>query len=74
MDNRDIRRQWGERIRTARGELTQRQFAELLNVTPQAVSFWERGDTAPKPAMQYAIADALGVAWAELFAVNGDAA
>lgn len=70
MENRDIRRQWGERIKSARGELTQRQLADLLGVTPQAVSFWERGDTAPKPAMQAAIATALDASWADLFDVG----
>ncbi len=49
-----------KKLRTARG-LTQDQLAEVLHVTRQAVSGWERGRTHPDLDQLEAIAAALGV-------------
>jgi transcriptional regulator with XRE-family HTH domain len=66
-----IRKTWGASIRelrTTRG-MNQRQLAELLGVTQQAVGSWEAGKTAPRLEHQVAIAEALGVPWSVLFQV-----
>ncbi|MCL2539858.1 MAG: pentapeptide repeat-containing protein [Firmicutes bacterium] len=42
-------------------ELSQAQFAELLNVSPQAVSKWERGESLPDIIMLNKIASVIGV-------------
>ena len=55
-----------KRIRLSRG-LTQREMAERLSVSPQAVSKWERGKTYPDVTMLLPIADMLGVTLDELF-------
>jgi len=52
----------GRRIlegRRAKG-LSQAQFAELLNVTPQAVGKWERSESLPDIFMLGLIARAIG--------------
>lgn len=53
----------GALIRELRAEKgwTQRQIAERLSVTEQAVSRWERGIGLPDPALLGGLADALGV-------------
>ena len=55
-----------KRIRLSRG-LTQREMAERLSVSPQAVSKWERGKTYPDVTMLLPIADMFGVTLGELF-------
>jgi len=52
----------GQRIlhgRTEKG-LSQAKFAELLNVTPQAVGKWERSESLPDIFMLGLIAKAIG--------------
>ena len=58
----------GRRIRDRRKELhmTQRQLAERVFVTTQAVSQWENGRTVPDPFNLGAIAGALRMGKAEL--------
>ena len=43
----------GSFIKDKRNEknLTQKELAEVLNVTPQAVSKWEKGETLPDTAI-----------------------
>lgn len=56
-----IRQEWGgniARLRTLRG-LTRSALADQVGVTEAAVGMWERGETAPRPHIQLAIADAL---------------
>jgi transcriptional regulator with XRE-family HTH domain len=67
-----LRKKWGGNIRNYRElrGLNRRQFAEALEVTEQAVYYWECGKTAPKPANQAAIAKVLGVPWFVLFEVD----
>lgn len=64
-----LRREWGRAIQAQRKVigLTQRQLAETVGVTPQAVGTWERGEATPRPHIQTEVARALGVAWSVLF-------
>ena len=56
-------KQIGERIAALRKErgMTGEAFAELLDVSPQAVSKWETGKNLPETALLPAISGALGV-------------
>ncbi len=47
--------------------LTQEQLAQRLNISPQAVSKWERGENMPDCASLSDLADALGVSLDRLF-------
>ena len=38
----------GERIKKTRGDMTQKEFADTLEVSPQAVSEWENGNKMPR--------------------------
>lgn len=58
-------------LRRRRGA-TQEALAQHLNVTPQAVSKWERGVTAPDIAMLPEISAFFGVTIDELFAIDDD--
>ncbi len=53
----------GRRIRWARerGQLSQLQLAQVLGVTPTAISYWEAGQRAPGVDEILRLADALGV-------------
>lgn len=64
----------GELIRQARITIgiTQAELAKRLNVTPQAISQYERGVKNPKPATLKKIAAALGVEWYELISNSQD--
>lgn len=50
--------------------LTAVEFAERVGVSGGAISHWETGRYAPSLEMQIAIADALDVAWVDLFGVD----
>lgn len=65
---------WGQRIKECREalSLTQTQFAEQLGVEQTTVSRWERGNSAPGPDRQVAIAVLLGRDWAELFSPTAE--
>ena len=60
---------FGRRLATLRRRvgLTQRDVAEVCNVTVQAVSKWECGRSCPDILMLESIATALGVQIQELF-------
>ena len=59
----------GERIREARAvkKLTQEKLAELLEVSPQAVSTWERGEFVPDAEHLAALSKTLDVSLDALF-------
>ncbi len=68
----------GERIAKARKRLridgkecTQEKLAEMLNVTPQAVSSWERDECLPDTKNLVALADELGVTLDSLLREDG---
>lgn len=67
--SRRVRLQWGRAIKAQREalHLTQAQLATEIGVTAQAVGAWERGETAPRPHLQAALARVLCVQWAVLF-------
>ena len=48
----------------------QREVADELGVTPQAVSKWERGLSCPEILMLDDLSSSLGVSIAELFSKN----
>lgn len=58
----------GENITTARNKLgyTQRHLAELLNVAPQTVYRWEKGDRFPKDKDKQRLAALLNITVAQL--------
>lgn len=58
-------------LRTRRG-MTQEALAEQLNVSPQAVSKWERGTALPDIQQLPAISAFFGVSIDELFALSDD--
>lgn len=55
------------RIILAEKEITQKQFAEQLDVTPQQLSNWIRMDPVPRIEIAFKVAKALGVTVDELF-------
>lgn len=59
------------RLRGARG-LTQEALADALNVTPQTVSKWERGNSVPDVQMLPEIAVFFGVTIDQLFCMTPD--
>lgn len=60
-----------KKLRTQNG-LTQEQLAEVLGVSPQAVSRWELGSTYPDITLLPIIADYFDVTTDELFGMNGE--
>ncbi len=62
-------KKFGERIATLRKEcgFTGERFAELLDVSPQAISKWETGKNLPETALLPAISKLLGVSIDSLF-------
>lgn len=65
---------WGQRIKECREarSLTQTQLADQLGVEQTTVSRWERGNAAPGPERQVAIAELLERSWAELFSPTAE--
>ncbi|MGN1419167.1 MAG: helix-turn-helix domain-containing protein [Acutalibacteraceae bacterium] len=53
----------GDKIKALRKskKITQEQLAKILNITPQAVSKWERGLSLPDIELLVPIADYFGV-------------
>jgi transcriptional regulator with XRE-family HTH domain len=71
----EIRQAWGQNIADARLEPrypTQRDLAEALGVTVQAVSAWERGISAPSDMLRVRLARLLHVDIADLFPIDDD--
>ena len=62
----------GKRIADARHDsgLTQKDLADRVGVTAQAVSKWERGGSCPDISILDEIADTLGVSVSSLLGVN----
>lgn len=58
------------KYRRQKRNLTQAELAEMLNVTPQAVSRWEMGISYPDIAMVPLISDALWVSADELLGIK----
>lgn len=67
-----IRTRQGEDIRKFRDfrDLSQTDLANVVGVTKAAVSEWERGVSSPRPHLQVAIANALGVPWSSIFGLD----
>ena len=61
--------EFGDKIRRLRVKqgMTQKQLAELIFVSPQAVSKWEKGKSFPSVQMLPMIAKVLGVHVSDLF-------
>ena len=60
---------FGDKIRELRikNGITQKQLAEFIFVSPQAVSKWEKGKSFPSVLMLPIIANVLGVHISDLF-------
>lgn len=71
-----IRKRQGKAIRQTRvlRDLSIEELAELVNVSPGAISHWETGRYTPRQRHQIAIADALNVPWGVIFGLDGEAA
>lgn len=56
-----IRKAWGDNIAQLRAlrAMSRAALANKVGVTEAAVGMWERGETAPRPHIQIAIANAL---------------
>ena len=52
--------------------IKQKELAQILNVSPQTISFWETGKGAPSSAKFEAIARALNITVTELLGMNED--
>lgn len=50
------RQEIGKRLRELRGSRTLEDVAKALNVTPMAVSLWERGERVPSDDIKIKIA------------------
>lgn len=61
----------GKRISESRkgSGMTQRELADMLGVTAQAVSKWERGSACPDISIIDEVASALGISLFELLGV-----
>jgi transcriptional regulator with XRE-family HTH domain len=57
----------GARLRKARADRSGHAIGEALGVTAQTVYRWESGVISVPPDRYHAIAECLGVPWAELF-------
>lgn len=59
-----------EKLKTYRSEnkVTQQQLAELLGISCQAISKWERGECYPDISLLPLIADAIGCKVDDFFA------
>ena len=56
-------RAWGAEIKARREqfELSRRDLAAIVEVTPTMVGFWEQGRHAPSPRMQALLIQRLGI-------------
>lgn len=56
-------RAWGAEIRSRREllKLSRRDLAEMVEVTPTMVGYWEQGRHAPSPRMQTVLVQTLGI-------------
>lgn len=59
-----------EKLKSYRCErsITQRQLADVLGISPQAISKWERDECCPDIALLPVIADAIGCTVDDFFA------
>ena len=59
----------GDKIRSYRKKagLTQNELAEIIHITPQAVSNWERNERVPDLALFPLLSRAIGIRYDELF-------
>lgn len=69
-----IRVKQGKAIRQVRTlkKIPIADFAEMVGVTPGAVSQWETGRYSPRQEVQVRIAKALEVPWALLFGLDSE--
>ena len=58
------------RIRSLRGEMTQREFADLFGVSPQAVSEWENANKMPRIGIIEKISEKFNVPRAYILGEN----
>ena len=57
----------GKRLKELRGEKTLENVGNDLNVTPMAVSLWERGERIPNDDMKLKISNYFGVPLFDIF-------
>lgn len=57
----------GERLKKLRGDRTIRQVAEDLGISYSAISMYENGERAPRPAVMVKLADYYGTTVGALF-------
>lgn len=66
--------EWGRNIHEQRAarDWSQRDLADKIGVTPQAVSKWEKGQTAPSRRNQARLAGAFGLSVRLLFPISSE--
>ena len=79
MNTNPYAQAWGAEIKARRKmlDLSRRDLAEIVEVTPTMVGFWEQGRHAPAPRMQALLIRRLGidpVTVSKLVLAGGDAA
>jgi transcriptional regulator with XRE-family HTH domain len=67
MELKTLEDVFGYRLRELRGNLTQKQIADILETDPQTVQRWESGKLIPQAATRAYIAEKLKVAETFLF-------
>ena len=63
MDRKTV----GERLKALRGDRTLEEVGKALEVTPMAVSLWERGERIPNDDMKIKIAHYYNVTVTDIF-------
>ena len=65
--NPEVRKKLGEIVRTARGSMSQRAFAKIMEVSYTTIYSWEKGEYIPDIETLAVIAEKAGYTMEEMF-------